>query len=54
MQNARDYLTKVFLDWLNNYASVHTFAEHHGLTREQAENLVKLAKNVIESEHPDA
>ena len=54
MQNARDYLTALYLDWVNNYLTMGVFAEHHGLTCEQAENLVKLAKNVIESEHPDA
>jgi hypothetical protein len=54
MQNARDYLTKVYLDWVNNYFFVSTFAEHNGITEEQAELLIDLAEKVYNSKHPDA
>ena len=54
MQNARDYLTAIYLDWVNNYVTVFSFAEHNGLTVEQASNLIKLAKEVFNSKHPDA
>jgi len=54
MQNARQYLTLLYLDWWNNYASIPTFAEHNGLTEEQAKTLLELAKDVYNSEHPDA
>ena len=54
MQNARDYLTAIYLDWVNNYAWIDTFAEHNGLTVKQAADLIKLAKEVYNSKHPDA
>ena len=54
MKQARDYLILVYLDWVNNYATVHTFAEHNGLTFTQAADLIKLSKEVFHSEHPDA
>jgi hypothetical protein len=54
MQNARDYLTAIYLDWVNNYATAHTFAEHNGLTFAQSADLIKLAKEVYNSKHPDA
>ena len=54
MQNARDYLTTVYLDWVNNYLTMGVFAEHHGLTFSQAADLIKLAKEIHNSKHPDA
>ena len=53
MKNAREYLTEIYLDWLNNYASTVTFAEHNGITTDQALVLITLAKSVFESDHPD-
>jgi hypothetical protein len=50
----RDYLVKVYEDWRNNYVTVGTFAEHHGLTEEQGRKLLELAREVYYSAHPDA
>lgn len=51
---ARDYLIKLRLDWKNNYLSIAAFAEHNGLTEEEAETLLKLAIKVSDHDHPDA
>lgn len=53
-KNARDYLSSLYLDWINNYVMLETFAEHHGLTVEHAKQLLSLAHDVRESKHPDA
>ena len=50
---ARDYLESVYLDWVNNYIGVGTYAEHNGLTYNQAHSLLKLATVVYNSDHPD-
>lgn len=51
---ARDYLTNLYRDWFNNYLTVEKFAEHNGLTVDQATTLIALAANVINSPHPEA
>jgi hypothetical protein len=54
MGNARTYLENIYLDMVNNYLSVDLFAEHNGITTEQAQALLAVAKSVFESAHPDA
>ena len=51
---ARDQLIEIYRDWFNNYASTATYAEHNGLTPEQGAALIKLAREVARSEHPEA
>jgi len=53
-QQARDYLTAVYLDWRNNYLTVAKFAEHNGLTEAQAATLITLSRDIAHTEHPDA
>lgn len=50
----RETLIAAYLDFRNNYLTVEKYAEHNGLTEEQAYKLIDLAKQVFESEHPDA
>lgn len=49
----REQLESMYLDYLNNYLSLGVFAEHNGLTFDQAEALILLAREVINSDHPD-
>ena len=49
----REILITGYLDYLNNYLSFVTWGEHNGLTPDQAEAFILLAKQVINSEHPD-
>ena len=51
---ARQYLTTHYLDYRNNYLTVAVFAEHNGLTEQQATNLLAIAKDVFYSNHPQA
>ena len=51
---ARDYLVELSLDWRNNYLSIETFAEHNGLTLDEAQALLDLAYEVRNHPHPEA
>lgn len=51
---ARSLLEALYLDYFNNYLSVEKYAEHNGLTTEQAEAVLRLARSVHESQHPEA
>lgn len=52
--NKREVLRAIYLDWINNYLTTSAFADHNGLTDEQARKLVDLAREVFSSPHPDA
>lgn len=52
--SARDFLTDLYLDWFNNWLSVEAFAQRHGLTDEEAEILINLARKVKNTKHPEA
>lgn len=50
----REELKNVYIDWLNNFAHIDTFAQHYGLYRPEAELLIQLAKSCFENQHPEA
>jgi hypothetical protein len=50
----RDNLIDIYFDYVNNYLTVDRFAEFNGLTVEQAVELIAQAREVAESEHPEA
>jgi len=52
--NAREVLKAFYLEWCNNYLTTAKFAEHNGLTINQAECLLTLATQVFHSNHPEA
>lgn len=52
--NIRQNLIDVYLDFVNNFLTVDFFAEYHGLTYDQAFNLLEVARSVLESNHPEA
>lgn len=51
--DARTYLIQLLLSSVNEYLTVEKFAEHHGLTTDQAARLLQLAREVHELPHPD-
>lgn len=51
---ARDILNEIYLDYFNNYATIMTYADQHGLTESQAGILIALALNVHTSNHPES
>lgn len=50
----REKLTAIYLDWVNNYLTLETFAEHNGLHLDEAAALIHLAKTIFENPHPEA
>lgn len=51
---ARDQLSAIYLDYFNNYATLRTYADQHGLTEAQAGILIALARDVHTSNHPES
>ena len=52
--SARQYLSDIYLSWINDFLSVARFAEHHGLTEAQAADLITLARDIFNTDHPGA
>ncbi len=50
----RDVLIKAYLDYRNNYLTMEVYAEHNGMTVEQAAKLIHLGAELNFSKHPDA
>lgn len=50
----RETLIATYLDFLNNYLTVETWAEHNGLTPEQGVRAINLAREVAMTQHPEA
>lgn len=50
---AREQLEAIYMDWINNYLTTTAYAEHNGLTEEQAKRLIEVARSVFNTEHPD-
>ena len=49
----RDALISAYLDYVNNYASTELYAEHNGLTTNEAHVLLGVARSVYEHPHPE-
>lgn len=54
MRELRDLMIDYTLDYINNYLTVGKFAEHNGLTEEQATNLLIIGKVLLNSNHPES
>lgn len=52
--NLRETLINVYREYLNDYLTIETFAEHSGLTTGEAQQLITLARQVAAHQHPDA
>lgn len=50
----REVLINVWLDFTNNYLTVGKYAEHNGLSENEADQLLKLASLVASHNHPDS
>jgi hypothetical protein len=50
----RDTLAALYLEWVNDYVSLQTFAAHKGLTLNEALLLLEVAKSCFENIHPEA
>lgn len=53
--NAMKYrLTQAYWDYVNNYLTVEKWAEHNGLTVEQAQALLAVMRDIANTPHPEA
>ena len=52
--SAREQLKALYLHWLNDFLSVASFAEYHGITDAQAADLITLARDIFNTDHPEA
>lgn len=50
----RDYFKTIYLEWVNDFLTIETFASYHGLSVDEAKDFVLLAKKVFENNHPEA
>lgn len=50
----RKQLELVYLEWFNNYLTIETYADHHGLHINEALSLIELARAVYNKQHPDS
>ena len=50
---AREILKEIYRDYFNNYATLMTYADQHGLTEAQAGILIALARDVETNPHPE-
>ena len=50
---SRESLIEIYLDFWNNYLTVEKYADHNGLEVGHASDLITLARNVYNSQHPD-
>jgi hypothetical protein len=53
-EQMRNVLINAYRDYLNNYISVARYAECNALTEEQAQDFIRMARQVTNSEHPEA
>jgi hypothetical protein len=50
----RETLITIYLDFWNNYLTIERYAECNGLHNGEAQMLIDLARNVFNSNHPEA
>jgi hypothetical protein len=50
----RETLAAFYLDWVNNYLTLDTFAEAYGLTASEAAFVLHAAQSCHENPHPEA
>ena len=51
--SSREVLRAIAHDWFNDYLSYEAYADHNGLTVDQAKKLIALARDVERSNHLD-
>ena len=48
-QSLERVLREYYLDWVNNFLTVARFAEYHGLTTKQAQQVIEMGRDLHES-----
>ena len=50
----RTILINAYLDFRNNYLTIEKYAEHNGLSKNDAERLIILGQDIMNSSHPES
>lgn len=43
-----DQFTKIYLDYMNNFISIQGFADHYGITKEEALQIIVVGQTIDE------
>lgn len=49
----RKALNALYLEYVNNYLTIEKFADNNGLTTDQGQRLIELAREIHNSPHPE-
>lgn len=49
----REQAKEIYLDWINNYLTIATYADHHGLSEREATRLIDLVRDIYNTKHPE-
>ena len=49
MSSIKEHLQNEYLNWFNDYLTIEKYAEHRGITVDQAQTLIDLGRSVHES-----
>jgi len=50
----RQQLAAAYVEWVNDYLTIGTYAEHHGLTYDEAAAFIGVARSCYYNQHPEA
>jgi hypothetical protein len=50
----REQLTNLYMVWVNDFLTIGGFADYFGLTDNEAEMLLAVARSAYENPHPEA
>ncbi len=50
MQTTSQTLQALYLDWVNNFITLYSFAEHHGITQRAATHIIEAGRICHEQE----
>ena len=53
MNNHKNTLNEIYLDYFNNYLTIDKFAEHNGITIDMARELIAIGRYIHEGNHID-
>lgn len=53
MMELRDTLLNAYQSYCNDYLTIDKFAEHNGLTTDEANGLLALARKIASHPHPE-
>ena len=51
---SRERLAQIYLYFVNNYLTIGKFAEHYGLTEQEAADYLDVCRRCHENPHPEA